>query len=279
MLVDKVNALMVDLRTIKNSFKVAAKTKLTPLKRNETRWGSTYTMLERYVALYDLLPTMSLSHATLALVPTATEHADIKDLFTKLATVQTVSKLLQTEDPSLVSMPVVRKVFDRLIASFPSMSHHLAANATIIHSKDFESAVYKLQVGDERLSPAEKAAVSLFKLDNAAGANDDEAKEGEEKDDIINSILREVEEEQAKNKRIKATLYRSTAHVSPTSNIVERLFSRAKLIMREQRRHMDPSSLECLLMLRLNNDLWDAFTIQECITGREDAGIMDNFDL
>jgi hypothetical protein len=159
------------------------------------------------------------------------------------------------------------------------MSHHLAANATIIHSKDFESAVYKLQVGDERLSPAEKAAVSLFKLDNAAGANDDEAKEGEEKDDIINSILREVEEEQAKNKRIKATLYRSTAHVSPTSNIVERLFSRAKLIMREQRRHMDPSSLECLLMLRLNNDLWDAFTIQECITGREDAGIMDNFDL
>ena len=47
-------------------------------------------------------------------------------------------------------------------------------------------------------------------------------------------------------------------HISPTSNIVERLFSRCGIIMRPHRRLMDPSTLEMLIMLRFNKDLWDA---------------------
>ena len=41
-LVNKVNDLMVELRTLKNKYKLAAKTKLNPVKRNDTRWGSIY---------------------------------------------------------------------------------------------------------------------------------------------------------------------------------------------------------------------------------------------
>ena len=51
--------------------------------------------------------------------------------------------------------------------------------------------------------------------------------------------------------------YKPTLHISPTSNIVERLFSRCGLIMRSHRRLMDPSTLEMLVMLRFNRDLWD----------------------
>ena len=43
---------------------------------------------------------------------------------------------------------------------------------------------------------------------------------------------------------------------------VERPFSNAKLIMTDQRRSMDPSTLETILMLKLNKDLWDARDIE-----------------
>ena len=50
-------------------------------------------------------------------------------------------------------------------------------------------------------------------------------------------------------------------HCSPTSCIVERLFSRAKLIMTPNRRSMDPSTLENILMLKFNSDLYRATDI------------------
>ena len=46
-----------------------------------------------------------------------------------------------------------------------------------------------------------------------------------------------------------------------TSCIVERLFSRAKLIMTPIRRSMDPSTLENILMLKFNSDLYRATDI------------------
>ena len=52
-----------------------------------------------------------------------------------------------------------------------------------------------------------------------------------------------------------------TDHITPTSNIVERLFSRCGIIMRPHRRLMDPSTLEMLIMLRFNKDLWDAHEV------------------
>ena len=50
-------------------------------------------------------------------------------------------------------------------------------------------------------------------------------------------------------------------HVAPTSNIVERLFSRAKLVMTDQRKIMAPYRLELFLFLRCNKILWSAATV------------------
>ena len=46
-------------------------------------------------------------------------------------------------------------------------------------------------------------------------------------------------------------------HIFPTSNIVERLFSRCGIIMRPHRRLME-NTLELLIMLQFNKDLWGA---------------------
>ena len=62
-----------------------------------------------------------------------------------------------------------------------------------------------------------------------------------------------------------ASRYRSLNHLLPTSNIVERLFSRAKLVMTDQRKSMTPYHLECVLFLRCNYFLWNPSTVDEML--------------
>ena len=134
------------------------------------------------------------------------------------------------------------------------MKSHLAADAHIVHNRDFENGVIKIQTNKEdRLTPAEKRVVKIFLL--APNAEEDAGGEEENFTEMIARL-----EEEAKAPKTKSR-YRSLAHISPTSVVVERLFSRAKLIMTPHRRHMDPSTLEMLLLLRYNKDLWDPFTV------------------
>ena len=46
---------------------------------------------------------------------------------------------------------------------------------------------------------------------------------------------------------------------------VERLFSQAKLVLREQRNRLAPKTLECLLFLKANRDFWDLKTVSEAL--------------
>ncbi len=46
--------------------------------------------------------------------------------------------------------------------------------------------------------------------------------------------------------------------------MVERLFSRAKLIMRDHRKHMSPYHLE-ILLLRCNFAMWNVQTVDDII--------------
>ena len=50
-------------------------------------------------------------------------------------------------------------------------------------------------------------------------------------------------------------------HILPTSNMVERLFSRAKIIIADKRKSIAPYHLEVLLFLCLDKDLWDVVDI------------------
>ena len=61
-------------------------------------------------------------------------------------------------------------------------------------------------------------------------------------------------EESKQNKRTKS-LYCPYSHLCPTSIICDSLFSDAKHIITADRRRMDPSTLEMLLILKYNKDL------------------------
>ena len=50
-------------------------------------------------------------------------------------------------------------------------------------------------------------------------------------------------------------------HLSPTSNAVERVFSAAGINMTDFRKNMKPRSLEAVLFLKENKELWGPETI------------------
>ena len=94
--------------------------------------------------------------------------------------------------------------------------------------------------------------------------------EGEELS-FAESLLREGQDR--KRLRTAMSKYRRTNHINATSNICERLFSAARLIMNHLRGHMDPSSCEMLLFLKLNRDLWESpRIIDEIIRDEKLAG-------
>lgn len=59
-------------------------------------------------------------------------------------------------------------------------------------------------------------------------------------------------------------------HIAATSNVVERLFSRAKLVFTPKRSAMTPATLEMVLFLFCNKDLWDIRTVISAVTAAED---------
>lgn len=84
-----------------------------------------------------------------------------------------------------------------------------------------------------------------------------------------------IEEETKKRKRLEnsqsGTKYVCTKHAIPHSCMVERLFSRAKLIFTDHRRRMYPRNLELALYLHEHRSFWSISTVQDCIVVRRNA--------
>ena len=72
----------------------------------------------------------------------------------------------------------------------------------------------------------------------------------------------------AKRQRtITESKYSCLNHVSPTSNVVERLFSKAKLVFAPTRQSMLPIHLEECLYLYCNITCWDITTVWKIYKG------------
>ena len=65
--------------------------------------------------------------------------------------------------------------------------------------------------------------------------------------------------------------YREVKHLIPGSVICESFLKDARHIMTDFRRCMDPSTLEMLLILKYNKDLWDARTVDQIINTKTPA--------
>ena len=93
--VQKVHNLMVALNTMKNSFKLTFKTPLRPEVEQDTRWGSTYHMLLKYLRLRPILPECNFDRVTCALFLSQDEDDLVERLCEDLKQDEIRSKFLQ----------------------------------------------------------------------------------------------------------------------------------------------------------------------------------------
>ncbi|ETO82003.1 hypothetical protein F444_03769 [Phytophthora nicotianae P1976] len=223
-----VNDLMIQLRHCNNAARLGELTDLQPVKRNATRWSSTYAMVDRYVRIRDAIRQVE---AAEDYVPSGVSHKKLVTLLAELEKHDTVCTALQHERTTLAD---VRLLFDKVIAYYPIMADHLRASAKIVHSPTFESALVKIGNGDT-LATTEARAVKCFEVANDAEGDGERGGPGAKgkkklRCDSAHAILHD-----GKKRRVSTrtqTRYSALARlVPPTSNTVEQLFSTCKLSM------------------------------------------------
>ncbi|ETL33178.1 hypothetical protein L916_14313 [Phytophthora nicotianae] len=232
---EEVQQLMCKLRTLKQAAKLRLKTSLVPIMRQDTRWSSTFMMLKRYYKLQEFL---SADDDELAdMLPSRTTHRQLEGLLSKLRCVESVSKMLQSDGLTLLD---ARDFFDGLLEVRPSMSKYLAPDADTIHPQAFEAAVVKVFAGKTvELTARELAVLEPFRQLEVAATSVSPACRPDA-DGFALQILkrRKISTEPARYKLLSA--------IPPTSNVVERLFSVARAVLRLERHRMPPLTLEMI---------------------------------
>jgi hypothetical protein len=216
-------------------------------------------------------------------VPTAEEKNQLQLVFKDLQEIETSTKLLQKESFHMgevrdvfVEFPnydetllleirfffhcgliifsdgdealVGTTVFDELIETFPALETNIGPTALIVVSTDFETAIVKvINKNEAQLTPGEKAAIECFKITGPA------------QDNPVATAGLTLTERIANRKKVRVVLassYINLEWIPPTSDVVERFFSKAKLTLTDLRKGMNPSTLESVLFLKVHMQLW-----------------------
>ena len=69
----------------------------------------------------------------------------------------------------------------------------------------------------------------------------------------------------SKRRKVSMGIYADLNFIPPTSNVVERLFSTARLVLTDYRKSMSPSTFECVMFLKFNSSLWDLNLVSKII--------------
>jgi len=176
-----------------------------------------------------------------------------------------------------LTMDEARALLDLVIARFPDAVHKVGKSAPIVKYPDFENGVVKiLQHKENELSVAESDAVGkLLKpvvheveaIPNVVEMDDP---------DDIEATLKNVK--RRRDNMSTASSYINLEFICPTSNIVERLFSRCKLTLTSLRASMKPDNLESVLFLLYNKQWWDMKTVAGCNVSAATPDVMEDVE-
>ncbi|RHZ39684.1 hypothetical protein DYB31_014553 [Aphanomyces astaci] len=249
---DRIHAIMLRARTVKNRAALRALTHLAPRLRNDTRWSSSYEMVHRFFEIKDALAMVP---DLRSIFPCPGEVDQMGVLRNSLDIIQSFTLAFQRNDLKLNES---RALMDVLCDKFPSMSHHLGMEAEIVKNPLFESAVVRVldgHIGD--LTDEERISLRRFEVATVTGSTDIDTGSSE---CLAMDILR------VKRAKVAAHVvmgYEDLRCVLPTSNIVERMFSKAKLVFAPLRQRMTPESLEITMFLGANRAYWNVTTVEE----------------
>ena len=160
------------------------------------------------------------------------------------------------------------KKYGIIYCSLDPVSHIFLEVFLRVDNVAFEDAIVKIILGEENdLSFSEEHSVELFLKETViidGEDSEDEVREGDKVDFALNLLKRN------KKRKISAeSKYIDLTWIPPTSNIVERLFSAARLVLTDYRKSMDDYSFECLMFLKTNNTFWDLALFNEIYNSKE----------
>lgn len=249
----KVNQLMKKLKAPIAAAKLRQVTDLKAKCFNSTRWSSAANMLERYQKIKPLLEDLQVAGID-EFIPTASENRKIDELCEQFRKLNSVTKHLQSESCTISD---VRILFDGVISLFPQTEQRLSAKAKIIHQPNFESALSKLQNGAiSSLSAAERLEVKRLKRD--ASSSSQQTNDGPD-ESFAASLLKRSKRNSTNND------YTDCRYILPTSNLCERLFSKAGYVHSDRRKRILPLHLEQQIFLHVNSDLWSISDLNKLV--------------
>jgi hypothetical protein len=266
LVLQKVQALMISLRQVKQAGKLRTKTDLEPVMWNVTRWSSTFEMLKRFFLLEEFIDKTDESLA--ANMPTHVElialKAVMKDLeqFERYFTFALVPNCIFSTTKSLQdperTLSEVRSIFDKMLEHYPTMARHLSANGVIVHSPDFENAIVKvIDLDWEKLLDTEKRLMEPFRRTNNASLQVGISPVKPDAPLAVQALK--------KKRNVMQSDFIDIEFIPPTSNIVERLFSAARLVLTDYRKSMTPYTFECVMFLKINRALWDSSLVSKIV--------------
>ncbi|ETP40577.1 hypothetical protein F442_12083 [Phytophthora nicotianae P10297] len=217
-----------------------------------------HAMVDRYFCLAGFIEADDEELCELMASPRSVKR--LLSLPSDLKRIESVSKSLQCETTTILD---VRLWFDGLIEVEPSFAEYLAPRARIVHSPDFESGCTKVLEGEgAKLTRAESAALEPFAIEHSESESDSES----------GSFVAQL---QRKCRRVqKPQEYGLLSLIPPTSNMVERFFSLARVTFGHERHSLNPYTLEMVLFLRVNKKYWDVRTVEQCTQVVGSSGIL-----
>ena len=155
-------------------------------------------------------------------------------------------------------MAEVRNIFDEMLKYYPSMEYHLSKDGGIVHAPEFENAIVKV-IEDElnTLNTREKELLGPLRKSNNAAVEFGHSP-------IIHGTQIAIQGLKKKKRKVQNE-YIDMSFIPPTSNIVERLFSAARLVLTDYRKSMSPYTFECVMFLKVNRKLWDSSLVSSVV--------------
>ena len=211
-------------------------------------------MLDRYCKLRPFLVESSFAMEQVVMdhLPTAREHADLLEPMMKL---KSVTLALQRDN---ITIADVNCLFEKVTSEFPCTKKYLHPMAPIVHSPVFESAVCKLQNGQQSDLTEGLGEISNLLIQSVSQPEDVGIVNEE---DFASSIIKKRRQEC--ETKSPDRMYIDTRFLLPTSNILERFFSTADIMLYQQR--LLPQNLEMQLFLKINKKFWTLDVVEKCV--------------
>jgi hypothetical protein len=206
-------------------------------------------MLKRFFAIKDFIDA---SDRALAVnLPSGLEVVTLQEVMKDLEEFEVATKLLQDSKRTLLE---VRGIFDSLLEKYPDMGYYISSDSTFVHSFEFENGIVQVLQESDDLSLAEKRLLEPFLQSNEPITISPTKPTSLSVQGLNRTKRRKVVAE-----------YVSLEHIPPTSNIVERLFSAARLVLTDYRKSMDPYTFECIMFLKVNRSKWDINLVSKIV--------------